>query len=89
MLISAADRLKEDLGTHKWDFSLPENISLGNYNDIFGRFYCTVKENFTSHCLKTAFKNPRSKRSTPIAPLSPKVNRKEAEPLEEVQKKTK
>ena len=43
------DRLKEDLGTHK---SLPENISIGNYNDIFGRFYDTVKEKFMSYCLK-------------------------------------
>ena len=62
------DRLKEDLGTYKWDFSLPENISLGNYNDIFGRFYDTVKEKFTSYCLKAPLKNPRSKRSTPVAP---------------------
>ena len=62
------DRLKEDLGAYKWDFSLPENISLGNYNDIFGRFYDTVKEKFTSYCLKAPLKNPRSKRSTPVAP---------------------
>ena len=62
------DRLKEDLGTYKSDFSLSENISLGNYNDIFGRFYDTVKEKFTSYCLKAPLKNPRSKRSTPVAP---------------------
>ena len=62
------DRLKEDLGRYKWDFSLPENISLGNYNDIFGRFFDAVKEKFTSYCLKAPLKNPRSKRSTPVAP---------------------
>jgi len=62
------NRLKEDLGTYKWDFSLPENISLGNYNDIFGRFYVNVKEKFASYCLKAPFKNLRSKRSTPVAP---------------------
>jgi len=55
------DRLKEDLGTYKWDFSLPENNSLGNYNDIFGRFYDTVEEKFTSYSLKAPLKNPRSK----------------------------
>ena len=62
------DRLKEDLGAYKGDFSLPENISLGNYNDIFCRFYDTVKEKFTSYCLKAPLNYPRSKRSTPVAP---------------------
>ena len=65
------DRLKEDLGTCSWDFSLPENISLGNYNNIFGRFYHTVKEKFTSYCLKAPLKNPRSKRSIPVASWLP------------------
>ena len=62
------DRLKEDLSTSSWDFSLPENINLGNYNDIFGQFYDTVKEKFAAYCLKAPLRNPRSKRSTPIAP---------------------
>ena len=82
------DRLKEDLGTYKWDFSLPENISLGNYNDIFGRFYDTVKEKFTSYCLKAPLKKSSIKKINTCSSLVniwiPKVNKKEAEPLEGV-----
>ena len=76
------DKLKEDLSTSSWDFSLPENINLGNYNDIFGQFYDTVKEKFAAYCLKAPLRNPRSRRSTPIAPwLTPgvlkSINRKQ------------
>ena len=60
--------MKNDLGTYKWDFSLPENISLGNYNTIFGPFYDTDKEKFTSYCLEAPFKILDQKDLTPVAP---------------------
>ena len=53
---------------------------MGNYNDIFDRFYDTVKDKFASYCLKAPLKTLRRKRLTPVAPSinlwSPKVNKR-------------